>query len=205
MTLPVVIPSLLNSGVDPKNIYIFEGGYYERSVGEYLGANHIKVDHNSFDYTALIDIVENEIESEYWFLLHDTCVVGAEFNSLLQNIPENKPNVICMLGHHPGTMNICSYKYSYLLEKKEQIIKLKNHDYSAEGTMQAKIVAIEAENSLQGGSVIYNPDRFTDIWTEKVENPYKEDGIERNLRYFNNLDVYKYQANYGQWPRIIEL
>jgi len=204
-TLPVIIPSLLESGVPKENIYIFEGGYDERTVGEYEGVTHIKVANNSFDYTALIDIVENELESEYWFLIHDTCKVGPKFNELVSNIPEGNPDVVCMLGSNPGTMNICSYKYTYLRDRYNQILALKNTNYTDEGLLVAKGVAAAAENSLQVGSVIYNPHLFSDILSEREPSHYVSNGVNRNVRYFGNLDLYKYQANYGQWPWVVDL
>ena len=205
MTLPIIVPSLLEAGIEPDDIYIFEGGHYEREETEFLDTHHILVNHNSFDYTALIDIVENEIESEYWFLLHDTCKVGPNFKELVNNIPDNKPDVVCMLGSIPGTMNICSYKYEYLLSKKELLYNLKNRDYSVDGIYQAKHRAAEAENTLQVGSVIYNPELFSDELSFEMPSVYKDNGIRRNIRYFRNLDVYKYQANYGRLPWIVDL
>jgi hypothetical protein len=204
-TLPIIIPSLLESGIPREDIYIFEGGYDERTVENYNGITHIKVAHNSFDYTALIDIVENNLESEYWFLIHDTCKVGPKFAELVSKIPEGEPDVICMLGAVPGTMNICSYKYTYLKEKYDQIVSLKNTDYTEQGLLKAKEVAANAENTLQIGSILYNPELFSDILFERQPSQYLNNGVNRNVRYFGNLDVYKYQANYGQWPWVVDL
>jgi hypothetical protein len=200
-TLPVIVPSLLQS-IDAKEIVIFEGGHRERSIEDYDGITYIKVAHNSFDYTALIDIVENELESDYWFLLHDTCVSGPNFGRLVKNIPENQPDVICMLGSNPGTMNICSYKYEYLLKNKDFILSLKNTDY--EDLDSAKRRATEAENTLQEGCSIY-PAGQPSIHRDRVPSIYAENGVRRNERYFGNLDLFKYQANYGSSVFVLDL
>ena len=56
-TLPVIIPSLLESGIRREDIYIFEGGYDERTVEDQNGITHIKVSHN---YIKNKDIVNKE-------------------------------------------------------------------------------------------------------------------------------------------------
>jgi hypothetical protein len=201
-TLPIIIPSLLQS-VEAKDIFVFEGGYDERWWEIREGITHIRVAHNSFDYTALIDIVENKLESDYWFLLHDTCKVGPNFGKLVRDLPEGEPDVACMLNSDPGTMNICAYKYSYLLSKKQEILDLKNTDYI--DLDSAKRRATKAENSLQEGYVLYHPELYEVNQNERIPSIYKEGGINRNERYFRNLDVTKYQANYGQAGFILDL
>jgi hypothetical protein len=201
-TLPVIIPSLLQS-VEAKDIFIFEGGYTERWWEIRKGITHTRVAHNSFDYTALIDIVENEIESDYWFLLHDTCKAGPNFGELVNDIPAGEPDVVCMLNSNPGTMNICAYKYDYLLSKKQELLALKNTDY--EDLDSAKRRATEAENSLQEGYVLYHPELFSEELNAGTPSIYKDDGVSRNERYFRNLDITKYQANYGASQFILDL
>jgi hypothetical protein len=201
-TLPVIIPSLLQS-IEPQDIFIFEGGYDERWWEIRKGITHIRVAHNSFDYTALIDIVENELESDYWFLLHDTCKAGPDFGKLVRDLPEGEPDVVCMLGSNPGTMNICAYKYNYLLSRKQDILDLKNTDY--EDLDSAKRRATEAENTLQEGCVLYHPELFETNINHRVASIYTEDGVNRNERYFKNLDITKYQANYGDAKFVLNL
>ena len=201
-TLPIIIPSLIQS-IDKEDIVIFEGGHRERSIEDYNGILYIKVAHNSFDYTALIDIIENELESNYWFLLHDTCKAGPNFGQLVKDLPEGEPDVVCMLNAHPGTMNICAYKYSYLLSKKKEILELKNTDY--EDLDGAKRKATKAENTLQEGYVLYHPELFEVSLNERIPSIYKDDGINRNERYFKNLDLTKYQANYGNSTFVLDI
>jgi len=201
-TLPVIIPSLLQS-LTKEEIVIFEGGHRERSVEDYDGITYIKVAHNSFDYTALIDIVENELESDFWFLLHDTCVAGPEFGRLAKELPIPTVNVACMLGSNPGTMNICSYKYEYLLNNKNFLFSLKNTDY--EDLDSVKRRATEAENTLQEGCSIYGPGPSPSTHQDRVPSIYSEDGVTRNKRYFGNLDLTKYQANYGNSEFVLDL
>jgi hypothetical protein len=201
-TLPVIIPSLLQS-VEAKDIFIFEGGHYSRWWEIKDGITHIRVAHNSFDYTALIDIVENELESDYWFLLHDTCKAGPDFGKLVRDLPAGDPDVACMLGFSPGTMNICAYKYNYLLSKKQEILELKNTNY--EDLDAAKRKATEAENTLQEGYTLYHPELFNENLNAGTPSIYKDGGVSRNERYFKNLDLTKYQANFGEGKFVLDL
>ena len=55
------------------------GGKDEKSYSR----NMIFTNHNSYDHTAIIEIIESNIESKYYFALHDTCEVGKNFSNLL--------------------------------------------------------------------------------------------------------------------------
>jgi len=212
-TLPVLIPSLIESGILAEDIYVFEGGHDERSVEEYHGSTKIKVAHNSFDLTALIDIAENKIESDYWFLMHDTCIVGPKFGELVKNIPENKPNAVALGVMHDANyfnMNIGAYKYSFVLENKDKIIALKGTDYSPEGILETKRKAIAAEDILLSQHTNqrpyeprYNQDQYKEF-EAIVPNPFGGKAL-RRVRYFGALDLYKYQANWGQPDLVLNL
>ena len=106
-TIPIVVQSLLESGIDSENIFVIEGGYDKRTVLQKENYTHIFTNQNSLEYTGLIDIVEYELESDYWFNIHDTCRVGKNFKNLLYNMPENNPEKIA-LRRHPS-MSIGSY------------------------------------------------------------------------------------------------
>lgn len=203
-TLPVILPSLLQS-IEPHEIYVFEGGHEERWWEIKDGITHIRVTHNSFDYTALIDIVENDIKSDYWFLLHDTCVAGPDFGRLARDLPEGEPFAAAMLGSYPGTMNIGAYRYDYLMENKDLLLSVRNDDISPEGIRAGKEQALQLENRFLGEAPRYHPELFSDDLTVGAPSPYTEHGVRRNIRYFRNLDLYKFQANYGQLPRVIDL
>ena len=212
-TLPVLIPSLIESGITKEDIYIFEGGHAERSVEDYNGSTLIKVAYNSFDLTALIDIAENEVESEYWFLMHCTCTVGPKFGSLVKNIPEDKPNAISLGVLHDSNysnMNIGAYKYSFILENKDKLSALKSTDYSPEGVLASKRTALAAEDLLLSQYTNqrpyeprYNPESYEEF-EAIVPNPFGGNAI-RRVRYFGALDLYKYQANWGNPNLVLDL
>jgi hypothetical protein len=200
-TLPIIVQSLLNCAVDKDSIYIFEGGHLERTEEFYQGVRHIKTNHNSFDYTSLIDIVEHEIKADYWFLLHDTCKVGPLFKQLFDNavvkmiIPTDADKIA--LKNNPS-MNIGFYKYDYLMKHKEEILLFK-------GTNPETIDQLKQEHINKEDFLFFLEDSLTHILIG-AENPVrglgKSDvygtGTTRRTEYYVQLDLYKFKANWGQ-------
>jgi hypothetical protein len=198
-TLPIVIPSLLNAGIEKSDIYIFEGGHKVRSVNNYEGINYIKTNHNSIDFTALIDIVENEINFDYWFMMHDTCSVGLNFKNLLYANDIFNYQKIAL--RNKPSMNIGIYNYSYLKKHKDFILTYKNENDSIESLIAMKNKQIIEEDSLLWMTVdsptgICNM-HLPDVQIIGVENFYQTE-TPRIIEYHARLDLYKYKSNWGQ-------
>jgi hypothetical protein len=135
-SLPILIPTLIDCGINKDDIHVFNAGFSKYSKGIVNGITYHNLDHNSFEYSPLIEICEKELVSEYWFLIHDTCKVGEKFKELLYNIPEEKP-VKMALKIRPS-MSIGLYSYNYLLENKHKLLHIKNSDYSDESMSKWK-------------------------------------------------------------------
>jgi hypothetical protein len=205
-TLPIIIPSLIEAGIDPEDIFVFEGGYYERSVIKKDTYTLIQTDNNTIDLTGLIDIVENELESDYWFYIHDTCKVGLKFKQLLYNIPESLPDKIALTVH--PSMNIASYKYSCLMKYKNILLKYKNRDYSEKKLKQLKEWNTHCEDlilhkphqtgigmvGIHSDTIEFYNQEISDCI--KIENQNWYGGVKRIVEYYPQLDLYKSKANY---------
>ena len=202
-TYPVLIPSLLNSGIHPSSIYFIEGGHYTRTIESKDGINYIKTNHNSVEYTSLIDIVEYSMEAEYWFMLHDTCRVGPGFATLMTNIPEEAEKVA--LKTFPS-MSIGAYKYTYLKKHMDRLMAIKNTDYSREAIQKWKQWGIYQEDFMLWCEKtthchLYNehltlPTQFQVI----NEPPWYVSTITRQIEYYPQLDIYKSKANWFPKP-----
>lgn len=205
-TIPIIIPSLIESGICKEDIFVFEGGHDKRSVIKKNNYTLIELDHNSIDFTGLIDIVENEIESDYWFNIHDTCKVGTKFCELLYNIPQSYPDKIAL--YESPSMNIGLYKYSYLLKHTDKILNLKNKDYSEKQLKKKKEWCTFCEDYIMymlrdSLPVLYNSD-LQDKIVVNQESWYGE--RQRIIEYYPQLDLYKCKANYHRLMKpIIEL
>ena len=196
-SLPILLPSLIESGIHHDDIHVFIGGYdeYHKEINE--GIHYHFVNHNSLDNTALIEICDKEIESEYWFIIHDTCKVGDNFKTLLYNIPEDKPDKIAL--RNCPSMCIGTYSYKFLMSNKERIMSIKNTDYSIEGIKNVKLWAINNEDYLLWKTnplpIVYNNIHNWEI--KDYINWYGTDTI-RRTEYYPSLDLYKNKSNWGQ-------
>jgi len=206
-TLPIIIPSLIYSGIDPEDIFVFEGGHHERSVIKTDSHTLIQTDNNTIDFTGLIDIVENELKSDYWFYVHDTCKVGPKFKKLLYNIPRIRPDKIAI--KYIYSMNIGSYKYEYLLKHKNRILQIKNKDYSEDAIQKCKLWGVYAEDYMlhqltDSKTYRYNPDVISEPLVIDEKNWYGTE-TKRITEYYPNLDLYKSKSNYNGPQKLMEI
>jgi hypothetical protein len=196
-SLPIIIPSILDVGINNEDIHIFNAGFNNYSNEIRDGITYHYLNHNSYEYSPLIEIVEKEIQSEYWFLIHDTCKVGPKFKELLYKIPQNKP--LKMALRSKPSMSIGLYNYQYLLSIKENIIKIKNTDYSKESMMRWKLWGVPNEDYIlwmtEPYPLIYN--NINEMSIIDYKNWYGSDTI-RRTEYYPSLDIYKNKSNWGQ-------
>ena len=201
-TLPILIPSLIDSGVSPESIYVFEGGHDTREIINTDTHIMVKTDHNSMEYTGLIDIVENQMESDYWFNIHDTCRVGKKFWKLVNIIPDNFPDKIA-LWRHPS-MSMGSYKYDYLMKHRNRLLEIKNQDYSRETLQKWKQWGIHSEDYMlyqlkDTPTIVYNPElNLSTYYLRNEESWYG--GVSRIIEYYPQLDLYKSKSNWDAKP-----
>lgn len=196
-SLPILMPTLLNAGIERDNIHIFVGGYDEYRYEVHSEVHFHFLDHNSYEYSPLIEICERNLESEYWFLIHDTCKVGPTFKEKLYNIPDTLPEKIAM--RSKPCMSIGLYKYSYLLTVKDKLSAIKNKDYSDKSMSKWKDWGVWNEDYI-----LFRTDPAPLIYPSKV--PMEKKGINnwydtdttRIVEYYPGLDVYKNKANWGQ-------
>ena len=196
-TLPIVINSLLCNGILPEDIHVFNSGFNEYNYKIENGVHYYQLTHNSFEYSPLIEIVEKELVSDYWFLIHDTCKVGPMFKELLYNIPETNP-VKLALKASPA-MSMGTYEYTYLLEIKDKIISIKNSDYSQSSMLHWKLWGVPNEDYIMWKTnptpIIYNDN---DNWSIIDYNNWYNTNTQRRTEYYPSLDLYKNKSNWGQ-------
>lgn len=205
-TIPNITKSLIDSGINPDNIWVVIGGCVSNQKTILESKIHqITTTHNSFDLTALIEVTENKMFDDNWLLLHDTCVAGPNFTTLLKSYePLLSKSGRVALRSHPS-MSIGLYEGSFLsnhldvLQKYKSIVEPNN----SESLIAAKHKAFQSEDCL--------------LWKlPKVSSPscmgsggFQQQKVDNNLwnfsytgrrvqEYFPQLDLYKLKANYGQ-------
>jgi hypothetical protein len=202
-TLPIIVDSLLKSGISRNQIFIFEGGNQQSSQTKYNAITLIKSRYSSFELTALIEIVNKQITSDYWFLLQDTCKVGSNFKKLLENNINEivTPNKAKKLSLKPTpSMNIGIYQYDYLIKHADKIMAFANTDNSKSALNELKYKIILEEDFLfdlddEKNYVCIDSDQPAQILENEPNLIFK---IPRITEYYAHLDLYKFKANHGQ-------
>ncbi len=196
-SLPIILDSLLKSGIERESIYVFNAGFNEKSDEIVDGIQYYYLNQNSYEYSPLIEIVERELESEYWFLIHDTCKVGERFKELLYNIPETKPEKLAL--KRKPAMSMGSYRYDYLLTIKDKLLSIKNVDFSKESLMKWKRWGVPNEDYIlwmtSPEPMLYNDNNN---WSVVKEENWYNTGTIRRTEYYESLDPYKNKSNWGQ-------
>ena len=179
---PIFIESLFRGGLSPRQILLVIGGNEYKSNSLFLDCETVFVEHNSYDHTGLIEILESNHSSDYWFSSHDTCIAGNNFVSFLNNYKPKKDYVSMT---DMGWLNMGLFKNTYLERNRKYILSLKNC---------SKIRAILSERVFTRLEDFdyFVPD-YNCIRTLENENIYKDDK-KRNVLYFKGLDFYKYQS-----------
>lgn len=213
-TIDKNIYSLLESGIDRDSILLVIGDFQdpvERSNKELELRNKYGISkiyceqQNSFEYTPMIHIVENENmykDYDYIFYMHDTCWVGPNFLWNLKNVfPEDNRDT-CSLDFSVS-MNIGLYKISWLISQRDRVLFTKNTATDYRSIQAKKQWGVDNEDYLfkredgHFGILCGNRDETIEIY-----NPYGTD-TPRRLRHFKYLDIYKAQSNWhGRLPEM---
>ena len=206
-TISVIIPSLLAAGIAEEEILIVNGGQTVRTSTNYKGVPMLLTQQNSFEYTPLIEIVEHSMDSEYWFLLHDTCIAGPLFKQLAYEPPVERPEKVAM--KQTPSMSIGLYRHDYLMAHKERLMAIKNMDSSPEALQQWKQWGVPNEDymlwKLQDVPChVYHPSLHgPDEWNYQGHaDPYGT-GMQRRIEYFPQLHLAKAKSNWqGVQPHL---
>ena len=196
-TIPIILKSLLDNDIKKDDIVVFIAGHDYTDEDTIDNIKYRYLDFNSFEYSPLIDIVENNLESEYWFLIHDTCKVGNNFKNLLYNIPYNKPQKIAL--KDSPSMSIGLYSYEYLKSVQNKLLDIKNKDYSNNSINFWKNWGVPNEDYILWKTLpspeIYNNNLNWEVLDYK--NWYGTNTT-RRTEYYYSLDIYKNKSNWGQ-------
>lgn len=200
-SLPIILPSLIGNGIDPEDISVFIAGfgYEDKKIND--GITFYQLEHNSYEYSPLIEIVDKQLEADYWFLIHDTCKVGPKFKELVYNIPQNLPEKIALRAS--PAMSIGSYRYDYLLSVKDKLMSIRNTDLSIKSLKQWKYWGVDNEDFIlwktSPNPLVYNNGNYRDgEWMLlDYDNWFNTDTI-RRTEYYPSLDLYKNKSNWGQ-------
>ena len=176
--LTKLLDSLERNDIPKENIISVVGGCENKFIKDDI----IFTDHNSYDHTGIIEILESNLQSKYWFALHDTCEAGPSFFSKLSNYKVTRPYIALT---EMAWMNMGLFSHQYILENKDYILSLKNCS-KVRAILSEKIYARLDEYDWFGNQKDYH--RIRDC-----KNIYNDDK-KRDVLYFPCIDLYKFQS-----------
>jgi hypothetical protein len=190
MTYPKIVGGLLDAGVPNNDIIVFEGdnSHYEW-VNTKEQIHYYKVPHNSMDFNGLISVIELGFQSDRWFVLHDTCIIGPNFYNYVKNFKHEYP--VTPISSFVACMNLGSYSHDWLIQNRQEILTLKNTGDLSE--YKKKLVLLE--------DYFLNPYKEFSHYVNKkpiVIDSYDiyGNGIPRITWHFEDIDLGKSKANW---------
>jgi len=190
-TYPIVIGSLIEGGIDSKDIYIFNGydldDNKQNILNNYYGVNFFNLDYSCFEINSMLGILDNKLDNcDYWFMLHDTCTVGPRFKECIYNFDYGDAPTVRIFKY--GTANLGAYRYQHLYNNRDSIYWFKNNFLNFT-VKRMKWEVVMKEDFLHTPQYHYGGDSY-----RATLEPFL--GSIRRCEYFEHLDLKKYKANY---------
>lgn len=180
----VCLPKLLSSlsEIPKSDIIVTVGGATRRRSETKNGIRFFYVPYNAFEYSSFVNIIENEIESDYWFLLHDTMQASGNFYRLSRCI-RCKTDVV--LASKKGWCNLGAFRYNFLMSMSDEIKTWKN-------ISKDKAVQLERRFYRPKASISWYPN--LDVTNKGYEDVYQT-GVIRKIDHYHSVNIIKYGAN----------
>ncbi len=196
-TVPILCPSLLNSGVPVEDIFMVVCGCRREFDVKTSQGNFWYVEHESRNFCVFVEaIAERRAEAlkdyTHIFLLLDTCRAGPQFYFLSNQFDSSKDAIGANAFINNGCQSdIGAYRLEYLHSKSSVIAAYKNCEPLANYVWEGRMFAEATEKYFYGGqtggmSVIADQ---KDIYGT---------GTQRITEYYSEVDLYKYKSNWGQ-------
>lgn len=191
-TYPIIVKSLIESSVPPEDIYFFIGGCDKVEKSEESGINVWKVDHNSIDFTGLISVIDLELKSDRWFLLHDTLYVGKNFYSHVNSYKNNADSIAMS---KLWSKNMGSFSQAYLDSISNTLLsEYKNKNLDKQSAHRFKTMNINTENRFLAGQECYT---YQTPIIQRSNIDFYKSGTPRDIQYYFDIDIYKVQSHTG--------
>ena len=185
-----LVKSFLSSGIELNKISVFAGGYENFSSNIDI-CRFYRTNHNSYDHTAIIEIIEKNIRSDYWFILHDTCIADGNFKNAHKKLGYDLVTIT-----EAGWWNMGLYNWDFIEKNKHYFLSLKNC------TKSQAILSERFNNRLTENLSYYVKESGI---IEKKPSDIYNDSILRKGIYFKDLGLTKYQSYYPNSKLLVEL
>lgn len=181
-----LLNSMKPAGISPSRVISVIGGASKDVVFTFGSLTIIACTHNSFDFTALIGVLDHNLDlPSHIFTMHDTMEVEPRTDEALRNVdPAAKAT-----GVWSWMSNLIMVRTDWLHACREQVLALRNC---------SKLEAVRNEGLLwkiAGDSGAVYPDGAFPLPTS-VDPVYG--GANRIREYYANVGITKWKANWGQ-------
>lgn len=189
----------MDGRVDLADIWIVSGGNRIAGIpqlGKFRGAHLIEVEHDSWDYTGLIELVMMPpggypYFSNYThvFCLQDTMECGARTHELVSAADPEKWATAAF----GGQCNLVLYQKEYLLTMREFILQRRNSSKLDSINHEGALWKMLTQNLSRRHEATFAPGTHEVVGSEM---PYSD--VVRIKEYYAGVDIVKWKANYGQ-------
>ena len=173
--------SLIKNNIPNENIITV----IAQSDTNLIEGNKIYTNHNSYDHTAIIEVIKNNLFSPYWFIMHDTCECGDQFYNLLTQKIITKDYVAMS---EMAWLNMGLFSNNFIFSNQNYILSLEN-------CSKKRAILSERVFSKLGDFDYFGMQK--DVQTIRNCRIYN-DNKKRIALYFPYLDFYKYQSYEAQ-------
>jgi len=199
-TLPVLFDSVKQNKIKNDQVIVFvnESTYDGIDVVDEVTYHHSK-DTTYFEWLIPKLIIERELKSDWWFLLHDTVVLGETFYQKVMNHDNKDKNIITVTSIN----NIGMLKQEVFTTHKKYFTENIKTLSDLESSLERKKWIVDHENEyfrledyiyFYGDSSIYN--NYSDVVCYDTM---------RDVEYFRNVDLYKFKRNNGRTSMSVNL
>ena len=177
------------------NFIVIIGESSSFSIEKIGNITYVYETHNSIDFTGLLTLVDHPYirKSDICFYMHDTCITGKNFLSILDNI--NLDEITTMSMKDLPSQNIGFYRYDFLDNNLKALRVLKNFMFDENAINAYKMIGIYLEDFFFRS----NKDHITPTNKNIIKsNPYDyyNTGNLRNVTYIEHFDLYKTSVNF---------
>lgn len=217
-SLKILIPSMLDCGISPKDILVVIGGSninseYFHETGLYMCLN---VKFNSIDQNCFYAMKKNEVifKDDYYYYMHDTTKVGPQFKNSIENFFNlfREKNLNTMKNARGYSGNMGFYKKDFILKtfyedelylKHEKELTSEDSPNHVEKLERKKSLSYELEDRiflndrLLSGGNFHAISEIPKFHSEKID--IYGTGNTRIISHHDKIDLYKFGANGFFW------
>jgi hypothetical protein len=196
--VPRLIKNVLEANIPPNFVHFIVGGCPTNKIYSQNGIEIVNVTYRCFEFTPIIYIAhnENKYNFDYAFFTHDTVKFGKNFyKTILNDISYVRMNHFdtMRIENSLPSMNIGIYSKKIILENKQQLFDLSINTNDKTELIKLKHLLCKYEDFILNQNNYNNGDK-----SENTRQKFTGlNGVISNglLRYFNRIDLIKYQSN----------